>query len=237
MPVKVRDKLPAIEILRKENIFVIGENRAIHQDIRPLRIAVLNLMPLKIATETQLLRQLSNTPLQIEVDLLHTQSHTSTHTSPQHLKAFYKTFNQIRHHKYDGMIITGAPVEQMEFEDVNYWEELKEIMDWADRHVTSTMYICWAAQAALYHFHKIGKYRMRKKVFGVFPHVILEKHSPLLRGFDDVFYVPHSRHTEIRKSDITKIPELEVLSESKEAGVYIAASKDGKHIFITGHSP
>lgn len=236
MPIKVSDKLPAIETLRKENIFVMGENRALHQDIRPLKILVLNLMPMKITTETQLLRQLSNSPLQIEIDLLHAQSHTSTNISAEHLKTFYKTFRQVRHQKYDGMIITGAPVEQMEFEKVDYWPELKKIMDWAESNVTSIIYICWAAQAALYHRYNIRKYPVRKKIFGVFPHIVLNKLVPLLRGFDDVFFVPHSRHTEIRKKDVEKITELEVLSESKEAGVYIVASRDGKHIFITGHS-
>lgn len=236
MPLNIPDNLPAVEILQEENIFVMRETRAIHQDIRPLRILILNLMPVKIKTETHILRLLSNTPLQVEITLLHTSKHFSKNTSIEHLKAFYKTFNQIKKHNYDGMIITGAPIEHLEFEQVDYWDELKEIMDWTQHHVTSTMFICWGAQAGLYHFYDIPKYPLTKKMFGVFSHQINNPRIPLVRGFDEGFMAPHSRHTEVRKRDIEKIDMLEIVSESPVAGVYIVMSKDGRQIFITGHS-
>jgi homoserine O-succinyltransferase len=236
MPIKVPDHLPAKEILHQENIFVMDESRAYSQDIRPLRIAILNLMPTKETTETQLLRLIGNTPLQVEFVLLHPASHTSKNTSAEHLKQFYKTFEDVKDEQFDGMIITGAPVETLPFEEVNYWQELVEIMDWTKENVTSTLYICWGAQAGLYHHFGIPKYPTGSKIFGVFPHRVTKRGVQLLRGFDDVFLVPQSRHTEVRREDIDKVPELEVLSESDEAGVYIVATKDGKHIFVTGHS-
>ena len=236
MPVNIPDRLPAYKTLTKENIFVMRESRAMHQDIRPLKIAILNLMPLKISTEVQLLRLLSNSPLQIELVLLQTASYTSTNTPKEHLYEFYKTFDQIKNTKFDGMIITGAPVEHMDFEDVAYWPEIKEIIDWTEHHVTSTLYICWAAQAGLYYKYNIPKYSLDRKMFGVFLHKAYKKETPLLRGFDDMFHAPHSRHTEVRKEDIRKNRELTILSESDEAGVYIVMDKKGKHIFVTGHS-
>ncbi|MUT64352.1 homoserine O-succinyltransferase [Paenibacillus sp. NEAU-GSW1] len=236
MPIKVPDNLPAKEVLNNENIFVMDESTAFHQDIRPLRIVILNLMPTKETTETQLLRLIGNTPLQVEAVLLHPKTHTSKNTSAEHLESFYKTFDDISHEYYDGMIITGAPVEHLEFEDVNYWDELKEIMEWSKRRVTSTFHICWASQAGLYHHYGIKKYDLDNKVFGVFPHTIEKRNVNLLRGFDEMFYVPQSRHTEVRREDIEHIPELEILSESEESGVYIVASKDGKQIFVSGHS-
>lgn len=236
MPVNVPDKLPAVSTLEKENVFVMTQTRAIHQDIRPLKVVILNLMPLKIATETHILRLLSNTPLQIEIVLLHTEDHISKNTPLEHLKTFYKTFRQIKDEKYDGLIITGAPIEHLEFEEVNYWNELKSIMDWSKTHVTSTMFICWGAQAGLFHFYGIPKYDLPDKMFGIFDHTINNHLIPLIRGFDEVFQAPHSRHTEIRKEDILKINDLEIVSESSEAGVYIVISKSGRQIFITGHS-
>jgi homoserine O-succinyltransferase len=236
MPLNIPDRLPAVEILQEENIFVMQETFAIHQDIRPLRIVILNLMPIKTTTETHILRLLSNSPLQIEVTLLHTIEHVSKNTSIEHLQSFYKTFTQIRNLKYDGMIITGAPIEHLEFEQVDYWEELKEIMDWARHHVTSTMFICWGAQAGLYHYYKVPKYPLPKKMFGVFAHQINNPKIPLVRGFDEDFLAPHSRHTEVRRADIEKIPELEIVSESLEAGVYIVKNRGGSEIFVTGHS-
>ncbi|MNI04511.1 Homoserine O-succinyltransferase [compost metagenome] len=236
MPIKIPDNLPAREILNRENIFTMDETIAFHQDIRPLRIALLNLMPLKETTETQILRLISNTPLQIEFVLLQPKTYTSKNTSAEHLDMFYKTFEDIKHEKIDGMIITGAPVEQMEFEDVQYWEELQEIMDWNKKNVTSTLHICWAAQAGLYHHYGVPKYPLDAKMFGVFPHSVGKPNTKLLRGFDEGFFVPQSRHTEVRKEDILRHPGLEILSESEEAGVYIVASKDGKQIFVTGHS-
>lgn len=236
MPIKIPDHLPAKEILTRENIFVMDETTAFHQDIRPLRIVILNLMPTKETTETQLLRLLANTPLQVEFVLLHPKTHTSKNTSLEHLETFYKTFDDIKHEKFDGMIITGAPVEQMPFEEVNYWEELQAIMDWSVENVTSTFHICWAAQAGLYHHYNIPKYSLDEKVFGVFPHVSSEKNVKLTRGFDEVFYVPQSRHTEIRKNDIELRPELTILSESEVSGVYIVSAQNGKQIFVTGHS-
>lgn len=236
MPIKIPNDLPAKEILTQENIFVMDEDRAFHQDIRPLKILLLNLMPTKIVTETQILRLLGNSPLQVEVEFLHPQSYTSQNTPQEHLIAFYKTFPQVKDEKFDGMIITGAPVEQMPFEEVAYWEELKEIMDWSVHHVTSTIHLCWAAQAGLYHHYGIPKYPLEEKMFGVFPHVVTKKNVKLLRGFDDIFYAPHSRHTENRREDVERIPELEVLAESDVAGMYIIATRDGRQIFITGHA-
>ncbi|MEA4924570.1 MAG: homoserine O-succinyltransferase [Syntrophomonadaceae bacterium] len=236
MPIKIPDNLPATEILRNENIFVMDEKRAFTQDIRPLRIAILNLMPLKSITETQLLRLLGNTPLQLEIVLLHTDSHTPKNTSQEYLENFYITFDDIKHQKFDGMIITGAPVELLEFEELSYWEELKAIMDWTRRNVFSTLHICVGAQAGLYYHYGIPKYPLASKMFGVFAHTVNRKNVPLLRGFDDVFYVPHSRHTEVRREDIEKVDDIEILSESEEAGIYIVSSKDGRLIFVTGHS-
>jgi homoserine O-succinyltransferase len=236
MPLNIPDQLPAINILQEENIFVMRETAAIHQDIRPLRIAILNLMPVKTTTETHILRLLSNSPLQVEVTLLRTHDHVSRHTPMDHLKSFYKTFNQIHNMKFDGMIITGAPIEHLEFEQVDYWDELKEIMDWAEHHVTSTMFICWGAQAGLYHFYKIPKYPLPRKMFGVFSHSVNNPKIPLVRGFDEEFLAPHSRHTEVRRADIEKVCDLEIVSESAEAGIYIVKNKGGRQIFITGHS-
>lgn len=236
MPIKIPDALPATETLSNENIFVMGEDRAIHQDIRPLKIGILNLMPTKITTETQLLRLLGNSALQVEITLLRTQTYQSKNTPEEHLLTFYQTFEQVKDEKYDGFIITGAPVEQMPFEEVDYWEELETILDWSRTHVYSTFHICWGAQAGLYHRYGIPKYPLPAKQFGVFPHQIKRKNVKLLRGFDDLFYVPHSRHTEVRRADIQQIPELEILAESDEAGVYIVASLDGRQIYVTGHS-
>jgi homoserine O-succinyltransferase len=236
MPIKIPDHLPAKEILASENIFVMDESRAFQQDIRPLRIVILNLMPTKETTETQLLRLLSNTPLQIEVTLLHPETHQSKNTSAEHLESFYKTFGDIRYERFDGLIITGAPVEHLPFESVTYWSELQKIMNWAHRNVTSTMYICWAAQAGLYHHFEVSKYDMPEKIFGVFPHSLTSSNVKLTRGFDELFFAPQSRHTDVKREDIEKVPELEILSESEEAGVYLIATKDGKHVFVTGHS-
>jgi homoserine O-succinyltransferase len=236
VPIKIPDRLPAAKTLNDENIFVMFEDRAYHQDIRPLQIAILNLMPTKIATETQLLRLLGNSALQVEATLVRPRNHDSKNTSEEHLKTFYKYFDEVKDQKFDGMIITGAPVEQLEFSEVDYWSELQEIMDWSTRNVFSTFHLCWGAQAALFHHYGIPKYPLKEKMFGVFPHYLNGKNIRLFRGFDDVFYVPHSRHTEVRRSDIETIPELEILSESDEAGVYIVASKDERRIFVTGHS-
>lgn len=236
MPIKVPDNLPAKEVLAEENIFVMDESVAYHQDIRPLRIAILNLMPTKETTETQLLRLIGNTPLQLEAVLLHPETHKSKNTSADHLSSFYKTFGDIRDEKYDGMIITGAPVEHLPFEKVDYWDELTEIMDWTVDNVTSTFHICWGAQAGLYHHYGVQKYPLPEKMFGVFPHGVSKKNTPLLRGFDETFHVPQSRHTEVLRSDVANVSGLEIWSESEEAGVYIAATADGKQIFVTGHS-
>lgn len=236
MPIKIPDNLPAKGILNSENIFVMDEGRAYHQDIRPLRIAILNLMPTKIVTETQLLRLLGNTPLQVEITLLHPESYECRNTPQEHLTTFYTTFSQINNQKFDGLIITGAPIELLEFEEVDYWGELKEIFEWSKTHVTSTLHICWGAQAGLYYHYGIPKYQLPEKMFGVFPHKISFKNEKLLRGFDDIFYVPHSRHTELRQSDIERSENLLILSASEESGIYLIASKDGKQIFITGHS-
>jgi homoserine O-succinyltransferase len=236
MPINIPNRLPAKDVLEKENVFLMGKNRALHQDIRPLKIGILNLMPLKIETETQLLRMLSNTPLQVEVELIQLSSHVSKNTSEGHLKSFYKKFSEIKDQRLDGLIITGAPVERLKFEEVDYWEELKKVMQWSEKNVISTLYICWAAQAGLYYHYGINKYPVNKKVFGIFEHQTASKQSPLMRGFDDTFVVPHSRHTEIREKDIKKIKSLQILSLSKEAGVHIVASRDGSKIFVTGHS-
>jgi homoserine O-succinyltransferase len=236
MPLNIPINLPAIKTLRGENIFVKDSKEASSQDIRPLKIIILNLMPLKITTETDLIRLLSNSPLQIEIDFMQIKSHTSKNTPIEHMMAFYKTFDSLRDQKYDGMIITGAPVENFNFEEVNYWDELKEIFDWAKTHVTSTLFICWAAQAGLYHYYNVPKHVLNKKMFGVFRHTVSDSKNPIFRGFDDVFYVPHSRHTEIRKEDIEKIPGLSVISESKEAGVYMVVARNGREFFVTGHS-
>lgn len=236
MPIKIPDRLPAKQILQKENIFIMDEHRAIHQDIRPLQIAILNLMPTKIVTETQLLRLLGNSALQVEITLLRTNSHQSKNTPEEHLLTFYQTFDQVQQRKFDALIITGAPVEHLPFEEVDYWNELQEIMQWGLRNVFALLYICWGAQAALYHQFGIPKYPLPAKQFGVFSHHIVERNVRLLRGFDDVFYAPHSRHTEIRRADIEQVAELKILAESPEAGVYIVATRDGRQVFITGHS-
>ena len=236
MPIKIPDHLPAREILNAENIFIMDESRAYSQDIRPLSIVILNLMPVKETTETQILRLLSNSPLQLDVSFLYPSTHVSKNTTHDHLTLFYKTMDDIKKRKFDGMIITGAPVEQLEFEDVDYWDELKWIMDWSKDNVTSTLHICWGAQAGLYHHYGIQKYPINEKLFGVFEHEVNPEPIKLLRGFDDIFLAPHSRHTETRISDIEKESKLDILSTSKDAGLYLAASKDGKHIFVTGHS-
>lgn len=236
MPVRIPSTLPAVEELKKENIFVIEEQRASSQDIRPLRIAVLNLMPLKLMTETDLLRLISNTPLHIELDLVLPEGHEWTNTPKEHLEEFYKSFNDIKKNNYDGFIVTGAPVEIQDFETVDYWPQLQEIFDWSRTHVTSTIHICWAALAGLYHHYGIHKHVLAEKLSGVFEHRVLEKSNPLFRGFDDVFYVPHSRHSEVRKEDILKVPDLSIVSESAESGVYIIMARNGREIYITGHS-
>ena len=236
LPIKIPNELPATKVLNDENIFVITETRALTQDIRPLQLLILNLMPTKIVTETQLARLLGNTPLQVEMELLKTSTHKSKNTSEEHMISFYKTFDEIKHRNFDGMIITGAPVEHMEFEEVEYWEELCEIMEWSKSHVTSTFHICWGAQAGLYYHYGIQKHDLDKKLFGVFEHTVDRKSSMLFRGFDDTFMVPHSRHTTVLQEDIEKVPELKILSTSKEAGVYAVATDRGRQIFITGHS-
>ncbi|MDR1860449.1 MAG: homoserine O-succinyltransferase [Bacteroidales bacterium] len=236
MPLNIPDKLPAIELLRSENIFVIDQTRASHQDIRPLRIVILNLMPVKITTETDLLRLLSNSPLQIEIDFMKIEDHEHRHTPAEHMKMFYKTFPQIAGRRYDGMIITGAPVEQLEFDEVTYWDEMRRIMEWSVTHVTSTMFICWAAQAGLFHFYGVPKYRLSGKLSGIFRHRVLNDLAPIFRGFDDEYYVPHSRYTEVRAADIRKVPALEIMSASDEAGVNMVMAHNGRQIFITGHS-
>lgn len=236
MPIKIRDDLPAAGILNNENIFVMPENRAVHQDIRSLRIAILNLMPNKISTEVQLLRLISNTSLQIDIELLHPKTHISKNVSEEYLMTYYKTFDEIKDKKFDGLIITGAPVEQLSFDDVNYWNELKDIMDWSVHNVHSTLHICWGAQAGLNYHYDIPKYNLEEKMSGVFSHKVMKKNTKLLRGFDDEFFAPHSRHSEVRSSDIEKVKELTLLSESEEAGVYIVSAKNGRQIFVVGHS-
>ena len=236
MPIKIPNDLPAVKTLEAENIFVMTETRAITQDIRPLKILLLNLMPKKIETETQLSRLLGNSPLQVDLELIHTKSHKSKNTSAEHLLAFYKTFDDVKDKTFDGMIITGAPVENIPFEEVEYWQELCEIMEWTKTHVHSTFHICWGAQAGLYYHYGINKYPLEKKMFGIFEHKVNYKKSILFRGFDDKFFVPHSRHTTVLEEEIKKVKELKILSTSEEAGVYAVATKKGKQIFITGHS-
>lgn len=236
MPINIPDDLPAADILASENIFVMTESRAFHQDIRPLRIAIMNLMPTKITTETQLLRLLGNSPLQVDITLLHPEMHMSQNTPTEHLDRFYKTFDDVKRQKFDGLVITGAPVENLPFEEVDYWQELTEVLDWSKDHVYSTLHICWGAQAGLYFHYGIRKFSLKEKLFGVFQHCKTVYNSKLLRGFDDTFTAPHSRYTGIAREDIEAEPELEILAESEEAGVYIAASRDGRRIFVTGHS-
>ena len=236
MPVCIPNDLPAFKTLQNENIFLMTADRARTQDIRPLRIAILNLMPTKIVTETQILRLIGNTPLQIEITLLRTASHLTKNTSADHLESFYQTFDEVCERRYDGLIITGAPVEMKQFEEVNYWHELTSIMKWAEHHVFSTMYICWAALAGLYYHYGVNKYPLKQKISGVYRHRVLDARSKLTRGFDDVFLAPHSRYTEVYADDIGRISELELLAVSEEAGVYLVAAKNGKHVFVTGHS-
>lgn len=235
MPLRLPDKLPAIELLKHENIFVMDESRAHSQEIRPLKICVLNLMPLKITTETDLVRLLSNTPLQLEVCFMKLKSHTPKNTPIEHMMMFYKDFHELSKQKFDGMIVTGAPIETMEYEDVQYWDEITEIFDWARTHVTSTLYICWGAQAGLYHFYGVPKYQLDKKMFGIFPQKPLDPSQPIFRGFDDIFYMPHSRHTEVRREDIEKVPGLDIIAESPESGVSIVMARGGREFFVTGH--
>lgn len=235
MPIKIPIDLPAFKVLSDENIFVMNSERAINQDIRPLKIAILNLMPKKIQAENQLLRYLSNTPIQVEIKLLQTETYKSKNTPLEHMRKFYSYFNDIKNEKFDGLVITGAPVEQLEFEDVMYWNELKEIMEWSKSNVYSTLHICWGAQAGLNYHYGIPKYQLEKKMFGVFKHFINDKNADLTRGLDDTFYAPHSRHTEVRRIDIEKIDELDILSESEDAGVFIVANKNRRQIFILGH--
>ena len=236
MPIRIPVTLPAAATLESENIFVMDEQRASHQDIRPLKIVLLNLMPKKIETETQILRLLSNTPLQVDIELLQAATHVSKNTPEEHLITFYKIFSDIKDQKFDGMIITGAPIELMDYQDVDYWHELCEIMEWTKTNVFSTLHICWGAQAGLYYHYGVPKYALSQKMFGVFPHKVLQHNHQLVRGFDDVFYVPHSRHTEVRKEDILRCGQLEILTESEISGVHIVASKDGRQFFVTGHS-
>ena len=235
MPLRLPDRLPAIELLKKENIFVMDESRAHSQEIRPLKIVILNLMPLKITTETDLIRLLSNTPLQMDINFLRLKSHTPKNTPIEHMMMFYKDFSIISKQNWDGMIITGAPVEQMPFEEVNYWDEITEIFDWARTHVTSTLFICWAAQAGLYYHYGVPKYPLAKKMFGIFEQHSLKPRLPIFRGFDDVFFMPHSRHTEVHREDILAHPALDLIAESTESGVSMVMARGGREIFITGH--
>ncbi len=235
MPINVLDNLPAVQVLRDEGIFVMTEERAVHQDIRPLRIAILNLMPTKLTTEAQLLRLIGNTPIQVDITLVYPVTHVPKHTPAEHLATFYKCFQEIRGERFDGLIITGAPVEDLPFEEVNYWDELTQILDWSQRNVHSTLHICWGAQAGLYHHYGIPKHPLNEKLFGVFKHTVSRRNIQLFMGFDDEFLVPHSRHTEVRRSDIENVKGLEILAESDEAGVCVAVAKDGRQIFLTGH--
>jgi homoserine O-succinyltransferase/O-acetyltransferase len=235
VPVNIPRALPARVTLESENVFVMTERRAGHQDIRPLRIAIVNLMPTKITTETQLLRLLGNTPLQVQITFLRMGSHESRNTASEHLEAFYATFDEVREQKFDGLVITGAPVELLPFEDVDYWPELCDLMNWSTTHVFSTLHVCWGAQAALYHHYGIPKFPLDEKMFGIFGHRVLDPHSEILRGFDDVFPAPHSRHTEVRADDVAAVPELQLLSDSVEAGVYLVATSDNRQLFVTGH--
>lgn len=236
MPIKIPASLPANSVLQRENIFVMDEERADHQDIRPLKIAILNLMPKKVETETQMLRLLSNTPLQIDLELLQMRSHVSRNTDDDHLFRYYKTLDDVKNQRFDGLIITGAPVEQMPFEEVDYWSELCQVFEWSKTNVYSTFHICWGAQAGLYYHYGIPKYDLPEKMFGIFPHTVEQPFHQLLRGFDELFYVPHSRHTEVREEDILKHPELEILTRSEESGVHIVADRSGRQFFVTGHS-
>ena len=236
MPLRLPDGLPAIDFLKEENIFVLGNERANSQDIRPLRIAILNLMPLKITTETDLVRLLSNSPLQLDIHLMKVKAHTSKNTPIEHMQAFYRDFEEMKSEKFDGMIITGAPVEHLDYSEVNYWQEITEIFDWARTHVTSVMYICWAAQAGLYYHYGVPKYPLPSKMFGIFPQVPSDTRLPIFRGFDDVFYMPHSRHTEIKREDILRVPELSIIAESEQSGVSMVMARNGREIFVTGHS-
>ena len=235
MPIRTQNDLPAKEILEQENIFVMDENRSTHQDIRPISIVIVNLMPLKEDTELQILRALSNTPIQVDVSFVACATHESTHTSMSHLNKFYQTFDEIKHHNFDGLIITGAPVEQMEYEQVDYWDEICQVMEWSKTHVTSTLHLCWGAQAGLYYHYGIQKRMLPKKKFGVFEHKVLNRKVPIVRGFDDVFMAPHSRHTEVAKEDIEADERLTILAESEEAGVFLVLAEDGKQIFVMGH--
>lgn len=235
MPIRVQNDLPVKEILEKENIFVMDENRAVHQDIRPLKVGLLNLMPLKEDTELQILRSMSNTPLQVDVSFINVSTHKSKNTPTSHLNKFYEPFDQIKKKRFDGFIITGAPVEQMEFEEVDYWEELKEIMEWTKTHVTSTLHLCWGAQAGLYYHYGVNKEPLDHKMFGVFPHTVKNRKTPLVRGFDDIFYAPHSRHTTVPKEMIEKNEKLTILAESEEAGVFLTIAEEGRQIFVMGH--
>ncbi len=236
MPINIPDNLPATEILRQENIFYMTNVVAAHQDIRPVKIAILNLMPKKIETETQILRLLSNSPIQVDIELLQMKTHVSKNTPISHLTKFYRIFDDVRDSRFDGLIITGAPVEQMKYEDVDYWDELCEIMDWSLKNVYSTFHICWGAQAGLYHHFGIPKYDLPQKMFGLFDHKVLNQYHPLVRGFDDVFVVPHSRHTEVRREDIDKVPQLEIITESDRSGVHIVGDRSQRLFFVTGHS-
>ena len=235
MPLRLPDRLPAIDLLKSENIFVMGDTRAHAQDIRPLRIVILNLMPLKITTETDLIRLLSNTPLQLDISFMKLKSHTPKNTPIEHMMMFYRDFESMRNEKFDGMIITGAPVEQLDYEDVSYWDEITGIFSWARTHVTSTLYICWAAQAGLYYHYGVPKYPLPKKMFGIFPQVKLDAQLPIFRGFDDIFQMPHSRHTELHRDDIMACPELTLIAESDDSGVSIVMARGGREFFITGH--
>ena len=235
MPLRLPDKLPAIELLKRENIFVMDDSRAHMQDIRPLKIAILNLMPLKITTETDLIRLLSNTPLQLEISFMKLKSHTSKNTPIEHMLMFYRDFEQMRNEKYDGMIITGAPVETLDFEEVTYWDEMQDIFQWAQTHVTSTLFICWAAQAGLFYYYGIPKYPLPKKMFGIFPQYMQDPTLPIFRGFDDVFQMPHSRHTEVHREDILAHPDLQLIAESPDSGVSMVMARGGREFFITGH--
>ena len=236
MPINVPDQLPAIELLQKENIFIMDESRATHQDIRPLKIIIVNLMPVKITTETDLIRLLSNSPLQVEIEFLRMKGHESKNTPEVHMKAFYKTFDQLKSRNYDGMIITGAPVEMLPFEEVTYWKELTAIFDWSVKHVTSTLFICWAAQAGMFHFYGVPKYPLDKKMFGVFKHRNVNNTLPIFRGFDDEYFIPHSRHTEVLEEDIQKAPELSIIAKSEESGINMVMAQEGRQFFVTGHS-
>lgn len=235
MPLRLPDRLPAIDLLKKENIFVMDETRAHSQDIRPLKIMILNLMPLKVTTETDLVRLLSNSPLQMEINFLKLRSHTPKNTPIEHMMMFYKDFDELSRSNWDGLIVTGAPVEHLPYEEVEYWDEITAIFDWARQHVTSTLYICWAAQAGLYHFYGIPKYPLTRKMFGIFPETPLQPELPIFRGFDDIFHMPHSRHTEVRREDIEKVPELQIIAESPESGVSIVMAREGREFFVTGH--